>query len=81
MRLNSVILKNNSLTKKLGTDSSSVYSVKVDDTGELSARDRGVMLRAIKYCMNIVSSFHETLGNDPDFIAACDKAKVKISNL
>ena len=50
-------------------------------TGVLSASDRKVMLRAIHYGMNIVNGLHEFLNDDPEFIEASEKAKVKIRDV
>lgn len=50
-------------------------------SGVLSSKERSVMLRAIHYGMNIVNGLHEFLGDDPEFIAASEKANIRIRDV
>ncbi len=49
--------------------------------GQLSFADRQVVLKAIDHGMNIVNGLHEFLNDDPQFSAACEKAKVMIHDV
>ncbi len=50
-------------------------------TGELLPAQRRVMLRAIKYGMNLVNGLHEFLNDDPEFREASEKAKTTIRDV
>ena len=50
-------------------------------TGKLSEVERRVLLRAIKYGMNIVNGLHEFLNDDPEFVEAINKSKVTIRDV
>ncbi|PTX56003.1 putative NAD-dependent epimerase/dehydratase family protein [Litoreibacter ponti] len=50
-------------------------------TGRLSREDRGVVLDAIAFGMNIVSGLHEYLSDDPEISAFADKRGIKIRDI
>ena len=47
-------------------------------SGMLSASERGIVLEAIAYGMNIVNGLHEFLNDDPEFAAASRANNIKI---
>ncbi|UWQ09803.1 DUF1611 domain-containing protein [Aliiroseovarius crassostreae] len=50
-------------------------------TGKLSAKDRGVVLEAIAFGMNIVSGLHEFLSDDPEINEAAMMSEVSIHDI
>lgn len=50
-------------------------------SGMLSKSERQMLLRAMKYGINIVNGLHEFLNDDPEFSAACSKFGVKIRDV
>jgi uncharacterized NAD-dependent epimerase/dehydratase family protein len=50
-------------------------------TGELSLTERRLLLRAIKYGINIVTRLHQSLSGDPEFAAACSEFGVVIRDV
>ena len=50
-------------------------------SGLLSRVERRILLRAMKYGMNIVSRLHEYLNEDPEFTAACAEFGVVIRDV
>ena len=46
--------------------------------GVLSQAERRVLLRAMAYKINIACGSHESLNEDPEFVAACEKGGVVI---
>lgn len=50
-------------------------------SGMLSARERQLMLAAMKIGMNLVNGLHEFLNDDPEFAAASLAAKVRILDI
>lgn len=50
-------------------------------TGELSLTERRLLLRAMKYGINIVTRLHQSLNNDSEFAAACAEFGVIICDL
>jgi uncharacterized NAD-dependent epimerase/dehydratase family protein len=47
-------------------------------TGMLSKHERGIILEAMSYGMNVVNGLHEFLNDDPVFAAACEASQVEI---
>ncbi|WP_104017256.1 DUF1611 domain-containing protein [Roseovarius nitratireducens] len=57
-----------------------IYGMAPSD-GKLSAEDRGVVLDAIAFGMNIVSGLHEYLGDDPEIAAVAAFGNVTIRDI